>query len=116
SGKVCRIYFDVARKGQQLPVDTVVEFGRVFLNAARQIRPTHSADEQGVTREHEPGIGPATQVRHDEADTFRRVTGGVKDVHPRVAEFDFLAAAQGFKWKVDVGCFVQVIGRAHSGG
>ncbi len=63
-----RIDFKIIRQRQQSLVETRVELRRVLTGVARQVRPPHGADKQGVAREDEPGIGAALEVSHQQAD------------------------------------------------
>ena len=65
------IHLDLVGQREQLLVDACVEVGGVLTRTARQIRPTDGADEQRVARQHEPRLGSALQIRHQETDALR---------------------------------------------
>ena len=77
-----------------------VELCGVLARAARQIRPSDGADEQRIARQHEPRLGSALQIGHQQTHALRRVAGRVDDFDARVSKLDLFTVANRCEWCV----------------
>ena len=86
-----------------------VELARRSRAPARKIGPADGADEQRVAGQHEPWLGPALQVGHEQADALGRVARRVQHLDARVAELDLVPVAERRERTGDVCRFVQAV-------
>ena len=89
-----RIDLEIIRKCQQLVVKARIQLRGTLARATWQIGSTNCADKQDISSQHEPWLGSSFEIRHDEADTVRRMAGRVEHLHAGVAEFDLVTIAQ----------------------
>jgi hypothetical protein len=101
-------------QGEEGPVQAVPEVaGRAL---AAQVRPAHVANEEGVPGEHEPRLGPAAPVGHQQADAVWRVAWGVEHPEVHVADQDLFAIADGEVIEYRAGGVVEQDRRPGQGG
>jgi hypothetical protein len=81
---VGRVHLHAVGQTQQTLGEAPVEVRRGLL--APEVGPAHVAHEERVAGEHEPGLGAATEIGHEQRDAVRGVAGHVHHLERHVAD------------------------------
>src|SRR6266404_2046825 len=88
------VEFQRFRQGQNLPLQTVVEFGGAFFHPAGKIRSPYRTHKEGVACEKKPGLGTPGLIRYEEADALRCVPWSVQDFDADITQVQLLFVSQ----------------------